>query len=231
MIHLKRYKNFKNDKITIDWLSERITDKEFFEYLETNILNESLMNVFKDKFFSAIESLIDKVVELGFKIFDKFISMINFIKEKLDNLNPNVRKLIILTLTTLIIIFLSVSTLYASVNGEPLDIEKINMAIGLIKELESAGDLSNMDASRSLVYLIDLRDGKMTFQDVGDDAINIAKSALRTVDNIYKNELSEYSKSLIEKGEKTLEYFYKKSAQRLSDDGFKSSETILFKSK
>jgi hypothetical protein len=211
---IKKYNNFITDKAvqrkTKQFINDEISESEFITFLQQEIVNESVIDVVKDKVINVLSSFLSKSKEVGFKIFEKLKSILNWIISKLKTFkqkNPTLYKIITVTVIVSVILFISTASLHAAVNGNPIPVDKIDMAIGLIKELIKSGDLSDFDGSRAIAHLVDLRDGKIDLPEVGQRAINIANSALNTVERISTEEnsqISDASLSLIEKGKQVL---------------------------
>ena len=70
------YKNF--NKVTLDFIHNKITESEFINYLNDEVLNEGIIDSIKDFFSGFKQKVIDifwsflvKAYEIGFTIFDK----------------------------------------------------------------------------------------------------------------------------------------------------------------
>ena len=58
------------------------------------------------------------------------------------------------------------------------------MAIGWLDNVKSQGTQDQMLVSKAMAHLVDLRDGHMDIQGLGDGAIKMSDAALSTVDKI-----------------------------------------------
>jgi stage V sporulation protein SpoVS len=90
----------------------------------------------------------------------------------------------IITIVILIILIVTASSAHAQTKGEPIPLGKINMAIGWLDNVKSSGTEDPMLVSKAMAHLVDLRDGHMDIQGLGDGAIKMADAALNTASRI-----------------------------------------------
>ena len=76
------YKNF--NKVTLDFIDNKITESDFINYLNDEVLNEGIIDSIKDFFSGFKQKVIDifwsfivKSYEIGFAIWDKLNIFIN----------------------------------------------------------------------------------------------------------------------------------------------------------
>jgi hypothetical protein len=235
MEYLKTFESFnfengKVDKTTIDFINEKISESEFINYLNNQIINESIIDniknfisKIKDKFIDIFYTFLIKASKIGFKIFTKIKSFFSFVFNFLDKIkkqNPTLFK--VLFRTTLVIIFLiiSTSTAYGQTTGNPVSLAEIDMAIGYLDQLKELSDIENLKIMKSIGYLIDIRDGisDIPLDQLGNESIAIAKSAIKTSNDMAYKAIENNDKIVIDKciqlmdiGSKYVDVIFKKS--------------------
>ena len=90
----------------------------------------------------------------------------------------------IITIVILIILIVTASSAKAQTANQPIPLGKINMAIGWLDNVKSQGNQDQMLVSKAMAHLVDLRDGHMDIQGLGDGAIKMADAALNTAGRI-----------------------------------------------
>ena len=222
----KQYKNF--NKVTLDFIDNKITESDFITYLDNEILNEGIIDSVKD-FFSGFKqkvvdifwSFLTKAYEIGFAIFDKVNVFIKWLFGKINSFadkHPTLWKIMIITIVILIILIVTASSAKAQSTGQPIPLAKINMAIGWLDGVKSQGTQDQMLVSKAMAHLVDLRDGHMDIQGLGDGAIKMANAALTTAGRIMDeaktsndNSFFKFCVDLIQKGSEYVGAAYTKS--------------------
>ena len=188
----KQYKNF--NKVTLDFIDNKITESDFITYLDNEILNEGFMDSIKDFFSGFKQKVVDifwsflvKAYEIGFAIWDKLNTFIKWLFGKINSFadkHPTLWKVMIITMVILIILIVTASSAKAQTTGQPIPLAKINMAIGWLDGVKSQSGQDQMLVSKAMAHLVDLRDGQMDIHGLGDGAINMANAALNTAGRI-----------------------------------------------
>lgn len=213
------------DQTTLDFISGKINESEFINYLDSNLINESIIDSIKDfasnfkqKVIDIFWSFLTKAYEIGFVIFDKINTFTNWLFNKINTFkdkNPVLFKVLVITSAVLIILIFAAAT--AKAGNNPIPKEKINMAIGFLDNIKSGGTKDTLLVNKAIAHLIDIRDGKVDIVGLGDNAINMANAALKTVDKIISESKTEtnptffkYCISLIERGSEYISAIYSK---------------------
>lgn len=222
----KQYNNL--NKITLDFIDNKITESDFINYLNDEILNEGIIDSIKD-FFSGFKqkvvdifwSFLTKAYEIGFAIFDKVNIFIKWLFGKINSFadkHPTLWRIMIITIVILIILIVTASSAKAQTSGQPIPLAKINMAIGWLDNVKSSGNQDQMLVSKAMAHLVDLRDGRMDIQGLGDGAIKMADAALTTAGRIMDeaktsndNSFFKFCVDLIQKGSEYVGAAYTKS--------------------
>ena len=222
----KQYNNL--NKITLDFIDNKITESDFINYLNDEILNEGIIDSIKD-FFSGFKqkvvdifwSFLTKAYEIGFAIFDKVNIFIKWLFGKINSFadkHPTLWRIMIITIVILIILIVTASSAKAQTSGQPIPLAKINMAIGWLDNVKSSGTQDQMLVSKAMAHLVDLRDGHMDIQGLGDGAIKMANAALTTAGRIMDeaktsndNSFFKFCVDLIQKGSEYVGAAYTKS--------------------
>ena len=218
MKHLKTFESFvlmqqdfKLDKNTVDFIENKITENQFIEYLNTEFLNEGIISSikefisrFKEKVYDILMSFLKKAFEIGFYIFEKLKTFINWILNYLSKWkkeNPVLFKVVIITLLVIILLMVSTSTLYAHTTGTPININHINVAIGYLEQIKSMGIEDSFQLTKAMAHLIDLRDGTIDIplDQLGDESIASANAAMEITNNLIKNVNVTKDRELIQK--------------------------------
>jgi hypothetical protein len=221
-----QYKNF--NKVTLDFIDNKITESDFINYLDNEILNEGIIDSIKDFFSGFKQKVVDifwsflvKAYEIGFAIWDKLNTFIKWLFGKINSFkekHPTLWKVMIITIIILIILIVTASSAKAQTTGEPIPLAKINMAIGWLDNVKSQGGQDQMLVSKAIAHLVDLRDGQMDIHGLGDGAINMADAALTTASRIMDeaktsndNTFFKFCVDLIQKGSSYVSAAYTKT--------------------
>jgi hypothetical protein len=186
------YKKF--NKVTLDFIHNKITESEFINYLNGEVLNEGLIDSIKDFFSGFKQKVVDifwsfvvKSYEIGFAIWDKLNVFIKWLFGKINSFadkHPTLWRVMIITILVLIILIVTASSAHAQTKGEPIPLGKINMAIGWLDNVKSQGTEDPMLVGKAMAHLVDLKDGHMDIQGLGDGAIKMADAALHVANKI-----------------------------------------------
>lgn len=239
MRHLKSFNLFQNskiDKTTYLFCEGKISEEEFFNYLED--INESLSDFFqklKEKVLNVIYTLLIKSIEIGWKIFDKVVSFLNWIIDKIVSWrekNPKAWRITIILLVVFILLIVSAASAKAATTGDPIQSEKINAAIGVLRNLSKYSDKDPMIIKQAIAHLVDLRDGVVDIKGFSSEVTNLANSAIQTGQTIIQSskdaatgDISQYVTGcvdLIEKGKEVL-------AAELKEGGNLTSIRLMYK--
>jgi hypothetical protein len=221
-----QYKNF--NKVTLDFIDNKITESEFINYLNNEVLNEGIIDSIKDLFGNFKQKVVDifwsfvvKAYEIGFAIWDKLNIFIKWLFGKINSFadkHPKLWRVMIITIIILIILIVTASSAKAQTTGQPIPLAKINMAIGWLDNVKSSGTEDSMLVSKAIAHLVDLKDGKMDIQGLGDGAIKMANAALTTAGRIMDeaktsndNSFFKFCVDLIQKGSEYVGAAYTKS--------------------
>jgi hypothetical protein len=205
--------DFTLDKTTINFIEGKISEDKFIEYLDSDVLNEGIVDSlkgfyvkFKEKAFDVLMTFIKKASKIGFAIFDKMKKFVNWIIDSLSKWkkeNPKEYKVIIITLIIVILLIASASTAHAQTTGSPVSVAHMDVAIGYLKELKNTGAYTSGEDNwlKSMAYLIDLRDGTLStpLADFGDQAVTSAKEAIKIAGKMIDEGLITKNKALMDK--------------------------------
>ena len=220
------YKNF--NKVTLDFIHNKITESEFITYLDNEILNEGIIDSIKDFFSGFKQKVVDifwsfvvKSYEIGFAIWDKLNIFIKWLFGKINSFadkHPKLWRIMIITIIILIILIVTASSAKAQTTGQPIPLAKINMAIGWLDNVKAQGTQDQMLVSKAMAHLVDLRDGQMDIQGLGDGAIKMADAALHVAGKIMDdaktsndNSFFKFCVDLMQKGSEYVGAAYTKS--------------------
>jgi hypothetical protein len=221
ILRFNEYKNF--NKKTLDFIDNKITESDFINYLNIEVLNENIitdiLSNFKQKVIDIFWSFLIKSYEVGFAIFDKINTFVKWLLSKINSFaekHPTLWRIIIITSVTLIILIVSASSAHAQTNNQPIPLGKINMAIGWLDSIKDGKD--PMLVNKAITHLIDLRDGHMDINNLGDGAIKMADAALSTANKIIAESKTstdsnffKFCTDLIQKGSQFINATYTKS--------------------
>ena len=106
------YKSF--NKVTLDFIDNKISESDFITYLDNEILNEGIIDSIKDFFSGFKQKVVDifwsflvKAYEIGFAIWDKLNTFIKWLFNKINSFadkHPKLWKIMIITIIILIIL-------------------------------------------------------------------------------------------------------------------------------
>lgn len=222
----EQYNNLNQE--TISFIEEKISTQEFIEYLDSKIINESILgdlkslvsNV-KEKIQNVFYTFLVKAYELGFQMFDKINTFIKWLIDKTSkfkNKYPLLYKLIIITVITFTILIVTAASASAQNAGQQIPVAKIDMAIGWLDYIKEKGSSDSMQLNKAIAHLIDLRDGKIDIKSLGEEAIKIADVALNTAQKIMDeakvkddNSFYKFCVDLIEKGQTYVQAIHTKT--------------------
>ena len=206
--------SFTLDETTVNFIEGKISEDKFIEYLDSDVLNEGIVDSlkgfyvkFKEKAFDVLMTFIKKASKIGFAIFDKMKTFVNWIINSLSNWkkeNPQLFKTIIITLLIVILLVASASTAHAQTSGVPVSMANMDVAIGYLKELQSikgGSQVSDMSLIKAMGYLIDLRDGTLDIplSEFGNEAVSAAKAAMETTKGMIDDATITKDKALMNK--------------------------------
>ena len=213
-------KSGKLDKVTSDFCEGIITESEFLLYLDGQI-NEGLLDWLKgvkEKIVDMFYTFVIKAYQIGLAIYDKVSTFINWLINKIKDWrekHPVAWKVTVITLVIIIILIVSASTAKAATTGQPIPVERIDMAIGWLDKVKSGGGEDPMIVGKAIAHLVDLRDGQIDLPNLGSEAINMANAALGTVDKIIIDsktqtdpQFFQFCVGLMEKGKDYVEAIY-----------------------
>jgi hypothetical protein len=207
MRNIKDYTSFietnksKVDNYTIKFINSEISESDFINYLNNEYkINESLIDRISDKILDVLFTFLIRAKEIGFKIIDKLKSVLNWVIKTIENFkkkNPVLYKIIVITIIVIIILIISTSTAHAAVTNTPVDVDKINMAIGFLQKLRTEGSIGMFDSGKAIAYLVDIRDGNMQFGEINQSVLDIANSAIRSIEVIGKDATQTKNENLV----------------------------------
>lgn len=220
------------DPIVVDYCLGHISESEFIDYLESDILNEGLLDVvkgFKDKLVDIFYTFVVKAYQIGLAIYDKVSSFMKWLINKIKNYrekNPTTYRIIVITIIVIVLLIVSASTAKAATSGTPVPAAKIDMAIGWLDNLKGKED--PMLLNKAIAHLVDIRDGSVDIQNIGSQAINMSNAALSTADKIMAEAKTQtdpaffkFCCNLIETGRNYIDAIYTKSG------GFESIKLVI----
>lgn len=226
-------KNRKIDSLVSDWCDEVITESQFFNAVDDMLISEGISDVIsglKEKIVDMFWTFVVKAYQLGFSIWEKVGKFFTFIIGKINQFrkkHPKLFRFIVITLIVIIILIVTASSAHAAQNGAPVPAAKIDMAIGWLDTLKS-GSEDTFLINKAITHLIDLRDGQVDIQGLGEGSINMANAALKVADEITQSSKTEtdpqffkFCVGLIEKGRDYIDVIYTKTP------GFESVSLIV----
>jgi len=201
-----RYNEFDLiDTTALKYIDGDITFREFENYLNVEILNESLADLgsfIKEKILNVLNTFLVKAAQIGFKVIEKFKTIFTWIintVSKWKEKHPVLYKVILITLITIILLMVSASSAYAQSTGKPVEPAQINVAIGWLELLKGKTDIDVIEVNKAIAHLIDLKDGTIEITELGDKAIQIADSALET-----SGKMIDEAKTGLDKGDESI---------------------------
>ena len=218
---LYKFNQFKSfDSNTIKYINNNINETEYLEYLNNDVLNESVYSYIKDKILDILYTYIVKAYEVGYSILDKVKTFFNWFIKSLNEFktkHPSLYKVIVLTFVTILVLIISMASVHAEANGQPIPKDKINVAIGWLDNLNNQGKVDFIDVNKAIAHLVDIRDGKVDINGLGENATNMANAALNTTNKIISQSKTDKDGStmklclqLLEKGNSYAQVIYNK---------------------
>jgi hypothetical protein len=189
------------DLVTIRFINGEVSESEFKNYIQLEVLNESVMSYVKEKITNVLYSFLVKASEIGFSILNKFKSFFSWFigtVSKWKEKHPTLYKVILITVIIIILLMVSASSAYAQSKGQPIPENEINVAIGWLDLIKGKTDLDVLEVNKAIAHLVDLRDGNIEIDGLGDKALQIADSALST-----SNKMINDAKSDLDKGDES----------------------------
>lgn len=186
--------------ITVEYIDGNITEAQFLNYLDNYITNESIATKIKTKLINVANSFLEKITSLGFTIFNKIMTFVNWLKKNISNFkknNPILHRVLSILAIIFIIMVVSVSTLHAGISGTPISTEKIDMAIGLIQTLRIEDQISLFDSAKAISYLIDLKSGAVDITSINENTKLIVESAISSVESLFKEAIQKDDKKIM----------------------------------
>ena len=197
-----KYNDYRNiDLMTAKFIDGQISETTYQSYIELEILNESIGSYVKDKITNVLYTFITKSSSVGFSIISKFKSFFTWLFEtvsKWKEKHPLLYKVIIITLIIVILLLVSASSAYAQSKGQPIPENQINVAIGWLDLIKGKTDLDVLEVNKAMAHLIDLRDGNIEIEGLGEKALQIADSAIET-----SNKMINDAKTDLDKGDES----------------------------
>ena len=222
-----RFKEFCSiDIMTSEYIDGFISEQEFRDYVNLEIFNESISDFYnhvKEKILNVLYTFLVKATQIGFLIIEKFgefiywlINNIQRFKEK----HPVLYKVILFTVLTIIILLLTTSSVLAQIKEQPVPENQINVAIGWLELLKGKTEIDVIEVNKAIAHLIDLRDGTIDINELGEKSIQIAESALKASEDMIQDAKSSLEKGddsmakmcldLMKRGTEYVDAFYKK---------------------
>jgi len=189
------------DPTTIDFIDGKINESTFRQYVELEVLNESVMTYVKEKIINVLYSFLVKASEIGFSILSKFKSFFTWLFEtisKWKEKHPLLYKVIIITLIIIILLLVSASSAHAQSKGQPIPESQLDLAIGWLDLIKGKTDLDALEVNKAIAHLVDLKDGNIEITGLGDKALQIADSAIQT-----SGKMIEDARSGLDKGDES----------------------------
>ena len=217
-----------NENIIIyNYINDIINENDIINYFEG--LNENLsFNFIKDKIINILYTFLINSYKIGFKILTKLDFIITQILKLINNFKnkyPLLYKIIILSIITFIILIISCVSTYAANTKNVLPIENINIAIGWLDYIKHTNNYDNIEVSKAIAHLVDLKDGKIDILNLNKKSLDIAQSAINTANEIIKNSKLDYKNGdtdgnkaislfieLLEKGKSYIDVIYTKTS-------------------
>lgn len=227
MKHLSNYSQFEAYP-TLRWIDGSSSDQQYFNFLESIIINEGLMDNAKQFFSWLKEKILDTLwiiaersVKIGFSILEKAKMLCKWILEKIKSFKqkyPVLYKVIIMTILVILLVIVSGSVAYSQTKGEPVPAPLIDLTIGLLDDLRSElQNYNSVEINKAIAYLIDLKAKKgivdpNAVQQFGDVSVNLAQKAMKSSEKLAQqardgNETSyRYCMKLMSEGEKFIQF-------------------------
>jgi hypothetical protein len=193
--------DFINQESVKLFCENKITDKEFFEILNSEIISENILTDFKtsflDKISNYLNSFLLEAYSLGFKIIYKVKQFIGWITstvgkfvKSLSQKYPFLFKLVVVTIIVFILLIVFCSVAKAAATGTPIPKHELNIAIGLLEDTKKVWvqTSDDMERMKAIKVLVDLRDGHTTtMSQFGNEVQSVVDVAIQKAHNIHAN--------------------------------------------
>ncbi|MCE2742332.1 MAG: hypothetical protein LW701_01950 [Fluviicola sp.] len=232
--------NFVPVKSVNLFCENKITEKEFYEILDSELISENIFTDLKTNFVDKIANYLNtfllQAYSVGFSILSKVKQFISWtigaavkLLKNFSNKYPLLFKLIIITIIVFVLLIVFCTVAKAAATGTPIPKHELNIAIGILEDTKKiwfdTGD--DMQRMKAIKILVDLRDGHTTTMNgFGNDVQDVVQTALQKAQNIHANTRTvidseagpEYKESvfnvwqdLLEKGRSVVSATYSKA--------------------
>lgn len=220
MKHLKKFNSYDPTWL---YLTDQLSELVYFSYLDS--VNESLLGDIitgvKSKIIEFYWKALEVGLKIGFKILEKVKSITGWIIGKIKSFkekNPVLWKVLVITILVLLLLIISCGVAHAAVTGQPVDEKYINIAIGLLEDMNVHGKIesyTDLDVSKSIAYLIELKGRGQVLQtdstQFGQMAVDLANLAIKTAKKIDEDSKTDttvlnWCIDLLQRGEKFVSY-------------------------
>jgi len=238
MKNIKTYEKFinetfKSDKIDVKtqmFCEGRISESEYYEYLNEGIIDD-IKNWISDvaiytfdwfqKLGGVLLTLLKNAGKFGVAIGKKIIGAIKWVLDWINDWadkHPVAWRIIIITVIIFIIMIVCVASAHAQSTGQPIDHSLIDATIGFLRGLSGKMPDDSI-RMKAMAYLVDLKGG--TTHDVsvyGAEAIKMAKDAMSQIPSLAAKsqtpgELTAF-RDFISKGAEVTKYAIETSGGR-----------------
>ena len=220
MKHLVKFNSYDPTWL---YLTDQLSESLYFSYLDS--VNESLLGDIitgvKSKIIEFYWKALDVGLKIGFKILEKVKSITGWIIGKIRGFkekNPVLWKVLVITILVLLLLIISCGVAHAAVTGQPVDEKYINIAIGLLQDMNEHGKIesyTDLDVSKSIAYLIELKGRGQVLQtdstQFGQMAVDLANVAIKSARTIAEDSKTDtkvlnWCIDLLQRGEKFVSY-------------------------
>jgi len=220
MKHLVKFNSYDPTWL---YLTDQLSEFVYFSYLDS--VNESLLGDIitgvKSKIIEFYWKALEVGLKIGFKILEKVKSITGWIIGKIKSFkekNPVLWKVLVITILVLLLLIISCGVAHAAVTGQPVDEKYINIAIGLLQDMNEHGKIesyTDLDVSKSIAYLIELKGRGQVIQtdstQFGQMAVDLANLAIKTAKKIDEDSKTDtkvlnWCIDLLQRGEKFVSY-------------------------
>jgi hypothetical protein len=220
MKHLKKFNSYDPTWL---YLTDQLSELVYFSYLDS--VNESLLGDIitgvKSKIIEFYWKALEVGLKIGFKILEKVKSITGWIIGKIKSFkekNPVLWKVLVITILALLLLIISCGVAHAAVTGQPVDEKYINIAIGLLEDMNVHGKIesyTDLDVSKSIAYLIELKGRGQVLQtdstQFGQMAVDLANVAIKSARTIAEDSKTDtptlnWCIDLLQRGEKFVSY-------------------------
>jgi hypothetical protein len=215
------------DKTTEDFINGKISESEYINYVNLEIVNESILGIgsyLKEQILNVLYTFLVKSTQIGFKVLEYLKKFFNTIFDKFSKWkekHPTLYKVILITIIIIILLIVSSSSAYAQKTGNPVPENQINVAIGWLEMIKGKTDLDVLEVNKAIAHLVDLRDGNIEITQLNQSAIDVANSAIETSSSMIKTAGEDLDKGdeglakmcldLMERGSQYIQATYSKS--------------------